>query len=199
MILSYGVHEPSIDADAWVAPDATICGNVTLGAGCRVMHGARLVAEAGGSIHIGHHCIVLENAVIRATARHACTIGDHCIIGPNSHVVGAEIGDEVFIATGAAVFHGASLGRGSEVRINGTVHLRTRLEPGTTVPIGWVAVGEPAVILPADQHEAIWALQKPLDFPAFVYGVDRNQPDVMRTITMQASALLGMHKEESVR
>lgn len=199
MIISYGEHEPSIDDDAWVAPDATICGNVTIGAGSRVMHGARLVAEAGGSIHIGRHCIVLENAVIRATARHACAIGNHCVIGPNTHVVGAEIGDEVFVATGAAVFHGASIGRGSEVRINGTVHLRTRLEPGATVPIGWVAVGEPAEILPADQHEAIWALQKPLDFPGFVYGVDRNKPDVMRAITTHVSEQLSAHKSESVR
>jgi carbonic anhydrase/acetyltransferase-like protein (isoleucine patch superfamily) len=61
-------------------------------------------------------------------------------------VTGAELEDEVFIATGAAIFHGAHLGRGSEVRVHGTVHLRTRLEPGATVPIGWVAVGDPARI-----------------------------------------------------
>jgi len=158
MILSYEEQSPSIDPDAWVAQDATVCGDVTIGAGSRIMHGARLVAEAGGSIHIGRNCIVFENAVIRATSRHDCSIGDYCIVGPNSHVVGAQIDDEVFVATGAAVFHGAQIGRGSEVRINGTVHLRTRLEPGSTVPIGWVAVGDPAEILSSDQHEAIWAL-----------------------------------------
>ena len=128
------------------------------------------VAESGGSIRIGQHCIILENAVVRATGRHSCTIGNHCVIGPNSHVVGAEIDNEVFIATGAAVFHGAVIGHGSEVRINGTVHLRSRLAPGSMVPIGWVAVGSPTQILPADQDEAIRALQTPLDFPGFVYG-----------------------------
>lgn len=198
MIVAYGAHSPSIHPDAWVAPDATVCGDVTIGAGCRVMHGARLVAESGGSIRIGHHCIILENAVVRATGRHDCTIGDHCIIGPNSHIVGAEIDNEVFIATGAAVFHGAVIGRGAEVRINGTVHLRSHLAPGSTVPIGWVAVGAPAEILPADKHEAIWALQKPLDFPGFVYGVDRNAPEVMRTITEQLSEQLGRHKAETL-
>jgi len=35
--------------------------------------------------------------------------------------------------------------------LHATVHLRTRLEPGATVPIGWVAVGDPASILPPDQ------------------------------------------------
>lgn len=195
-ILSYDDHFPEIDAEAWVAPDATVSGDVTIGAGSRVMHGARLIAEAGGSIRIGRNSIILENAVIRATGRHPCRIGDHCLVGPNSHVVGADIEDEVFIATGAAIFHGARLGRGSEVRIHGVVHLRSRLEPGATVPIGWVAVGDPAEILPPDRHEAIWALQKPLDFPGFVYGVDRNAPGVMREITEGLSAALGVHSGE---
>jgi carbonic anhydrase/acetyltransferase-like protein (isoleucine patch superfamily) len=196
MIVSYDEKSPSIDPDAWVAQDATVSGDVTIGAGSRIMHGARIVAEAGSSIRIGRNCIVLENAVIRATGRHDCSLGSHCVIGPNSHVVGAQIGDEVFIATGAAVFHGAEIGRGAEVRIHGTVHLRTRLEPGTTVPIGWIAVGNPAKILPPDQHEAIWALQKTLDFPGFVYGVDRSQPDVMKNITAQLSDSLAVHRGE---
>jgi acetyltransferase-like isoleucine patch superfamily enzyme len=102
MITKYGDNIPHIDPDAWVAPDATVCGDVTIGAVTRIMHGARLVAEAGGSIRIARTCIVLENAVVRATSNHPCTIGDHCFVGPNSHVVGADIGDEVFIATGAA-------------------------------------------------------------------------------------------------
>lgn len=197
MISSYEGRSPSVDAEAWVAEDATVCGDVVVGAGSRIMHGARLVAEAGGSIRIGRNCIVFENAVVRATSRHDCSIGDNCIVGPNSHVVGAQIDAEVFVATGAAVFHGAQIGHGSEVRINATVHLRTRLEPGSTVPIGWVAVGNPAQILSPDQHEAIWEIQKTLDFPGFVYGVDRSALDVMKTITSSLSDALGRHRSET--
>jgi carbonic anhydrase/acetyltransferase-like protein (isoleucine patch superfamily) len=79
--------------------------------------------------------------------------------------------DQVFVATGAAIFHGARLGRGSEVRVHAVVHLRTRLEPGATVPIGWVAVGEPATILPPDQHDKIWEIQEPLNFPEWSMGL----------------------------
>ena len=174
---------------AWISPDATVSGNVTLGPGTRVMPGARIVAEAGGAITLGSHCIVLENAVIRATGRHPCVIGDHCLIGPHAHIVGATLADQVFIATGASVFHGASLGKGCEVRVNGTVHLRTALEPGTTVPIGWVAVG--TKILSPDKHEEIWAVQKQLDFPGYVYGFDRETPDIMVHITQRLSDALG--------
>src|SRR6266403_1770302 len=66
---------------------------------------ACLIAE-GGSIEIGLHCIILENAVIRSTSRHSARIGNHCLIGPNAHVTGCTLKDEVFIATGAAGFHG---------------------------------------------------------------------------------------------
>jgi carbonic anhydrase/acetyltransferase-like protein (isoleucine patch superfamily) len=196
MIVAYGEHRPRIDPDAWVAADATVCGDVTIGAGSRIMHGARVIAEAGGSLRIGRRCIVLENAVVRATAHHPCEIGDYCLVGPNSHVVGARIGSEVFLATGAAVFHGAVVGDNAEVRINGTVHLRSRLEAGATVPIGWIAVGDPASILPPDRHDAIWALQKPLDFPKFVYGLERDTPGLMRAVVTRLSDELGIHRTE---
>ncbi len=102
------------------------------------MFGAQVIAE-GGAISIGRECIVMENAVLRSTARHSLAIGNNCLVGPNSHVVGCSVEDEVFIATGAAVFHAARLGKGSEVRINAVVHLNTHVAPGETVPIGWVA------------------------------------------------------------
>ena len=155
MIIAHAGKQPRIDPAAWIAPDATICGDVEIGAGARVMHGARIVGEAGGAIRIGRNTIVMENAVVRAGPRHPCSIGDHCLIGPNAHVVGATIEEQCFVATGAAIFHGAQLGKGSEVRINGVVHLKTRLEPGSSVPIGWVAVGDPARILSPDQHDEI--------------------------------------------
>lgn len=193
MLLSHSGKHPQIDAASWIAPDATVCGDVIVGPGSRIMHGARLIGESGGSIRIGRNCIVMENAVVRATKRHSCTIGSHCLIGPNAHVVGARLEDEVFIATGAAVFHGAQLCRGCEVRVHATVHLRTRLDSGATVPIGWIAVGDPARILPPDRHEEIWAIQKTLDFPQWVYGFDRNTPDLMVQVTQRLSELLGPH------
>lgn len=196
MIIAHGSERPAIDPSAWVAPDATVCGHVTIGPGARILHGARLIGEAGGSIAIGRDCIIMENAVVRASPRHACRIGDHCLVGPNAHLVGSILEDEVFVATGAAIFHGAHIGRGAEIRVHATVHLRTRLEPGATVPIGWIAVGDPARILPPDRHEEIWAVQAPLDFPEWVYGLDRGTPGLMREITHRLSESLGSHLED---
>lgn len=180
----------NIHPEASIAADASVMGDVSIGAGTRIMPGARVVAEGGGRIRIGTYCIVLENAVIRATAKHETIIGDHCLIGPNSHVVGATIEDEVFVATGASIFHGARLGTGSEVRINAVVHLRTVIAPNETVPIGWIAVGAPAELFSPDRHEDIWRVQQPLDFPNFVYGVHRHMPHLMQTVTRNLSAML---------
>ncbi|HET6157555.1 MAG TPA: gamma carbonic anhydrase family protein [Dongiaceae bacterium] len=196
MIITHAGQTPRIDPAAWIAPDATVCGDVEVAAGARVLHGARIIGEAGGRIRIGRNVIVMENAVVRAGPRHPCSIGDHCLIGPNAHVVGAAIEEQCFIATGAAIFHGAHLGKGSEVRVNGIVHLKTRLEAGSTVPIGWVAVGDPARILPADKHDEIWEIQKPLNFPLSVYGLDRSTPDLMVEITKRLSASLGAHRDD---
>jgi len=196
MLIAHAGKEPLIDPSAWVAPDATICGDVVIGPGARILHGARLIGEGGGAIRIGANCIVMENAVIRASPSHACSIGAHCLVGPNAHITGAVLEDEVFVATGAAVFHGAHLGRGAEVRVHAVVHLRTELAPGATVPIGWVAVGSPARILPPDQHDEISAMQAPLNFPLWVYAFARDTPDLMVEITRRLSGLLGAHAND---
>ena len=112
------------------------------------MYGAQVIAESG-SISLGRECIIMENAVLRSSASHPLSIGNNCLVGPNAHVVGCTVDDEVFIATGAGIFHSAHLGRGSEVRINGIVHIKTHLAAGDTVPIGWVAVGNPAQMFPS--------------------------------------------------
>ena len=137
----------------------------------------------------------MENAVVRSTPRHSTDIGDHCLIGPNAHVVGCSVEDEVFIATGAAIFHGARLGRGAEVRINAIVHLRSHLPAGATVPIGWVAVGDPIQILSPDKHDAIWQLQKPLNFPLHVYGLDRPEANMVN-ITTRLCEELSQHQND---
>ncbi|AOE62420.1 gamma carbonic anhydrase family protein [Pseudomonas corrugata] len=164
---------------ARIASSAVLEGNVSIGAGTVIGHGAVLVAE-GGELSIGENCIVMENAVIRSTAHDDCHIGNHVMVGPHCHLTGCRIDDEVFVATGASVFNGARLGKGSEVRINGVVHIKTVLEAGTTVPIGWIAVGDPAQLFSPDQHDQIWDVQKDLDFPRYVFGVDRESEGVVR-------------------
>lgn len=198
MIITHQGQTPRIDPSAWVAPDATVCGAVTLGPGVRVMHGARIVGESGGRVTLGRDVIIYENAVLRATSRHDCRIGNYTLIGPHAHVTGAEIADECYLATGVTVLPEAWLGPRCDVRVGAVVHLKTRLPEGTVVPVHWVAVGDPVEILPPDQHDSIWARQKPLDFPRTVFGVDRTAPDFMITLTRKLSEDLAPHRNDII-
>ena len=81
MILPHGGKTPAIDPSAWIAPTATVAGDVVVGPGCRVGFGASVVSE-GAPLVLGTNVIVMENAVVRATATHPTTIGSHCVIGP---------------------------------------------------------------------------------------------------------------------
>jgi carbonic anhydrase/acetyltransferase-like protein (isoleucine patch superfamily) len=190
---------PAIDATARIAPTAVICGDVTVGPDTSVGFGAVLTAETG-PIVIGRECVIMENAVVRGTKRHPATVGDHVLIGPDAYLSGCAIGDCVFLATGSRVFNGATVGARAEVRINATVHLLTSLAEGALVPIGWVAVGEPARILPPEAHNEIWAIQEPLNFPKEVFGVDRPQPGETRMPEMMARycRALSRHRDDRI-
>jgi carbonic anhydrase/acetyltransferase-like protein (isoleucine patch superfamily) len=187
--------QPRIHPTAVVAPTAVISGDVEIGPDCQVLHGAVITAE-GGAITLGENVIVMENALIRATATNPVHIGDHVLVGPMASVSGAVVEDEVFLATGTRTFNGAHIGARSEVRINAVVHLRTTLPPETVVPIGWVAVGEPVQVLPPDRHEEIWAAQRELDFPGYVFGLDRETPDLMVQLTERYGRSLARHAED---
>lgn len=179
---------PLIDPDAWIAPSAVVTGDVTLGAGSRVLHGAVLNADRG-PIRLGTDVVVMENALLRGRADHPTQVGDAVLIGPHAHVNGATVEEEVFVATGASLFPGSVAGHGSELRIRSVLHVNSVLPPSTVVPIGWIAAGDPAELFSPDRHEELWAVQEQLDFPGSVYGVTRDTS--MREIMRRQSELYG--------
>lgn len=190
---------PRIHPDATVVASAVVSGDVEIGPGCRVLHGA-VITSQGGPVHVGRRCIVMENAVLRGTRRHPLSVGDDVLVGPRAYLTGCTVEDQVFLATGATVFNGAVVGARSEVRINGTVHLLTELPPETTVPIGWVAVGRPPAVLPPEAHDEIWARQEPLDFPGEVFGVERSRPgrSKMPELARKYSRFLAAHDDDRI-
>jgi carbonic anhydrase/acetyltransferase-like protein (isoleucine patch superfamily) len=199
MLIEHSGKRPVIDPTARIAPTAVICGDVTVGPGTSVGFGAVLTAESGPII-VGRECVIMENAVTRGTRRHPATIGDHVLIGPGAYLSGCTVRDCAFLATGSRVFNGAIIGARAEVRINATVHLLTKLSEDAMVPIGWVAVGDPARILPPEAHDEIWAIQKPLNFPKEIFGVDRPNPGETRMPEMMARycRALSRHRDDRV-
>lgn len=74
MLIKHGGHRPKIDRSAWIAPNAVVCGNVTIGAGCRIMFGAQVIAESG-SIQIGLDRS--ESNMVKITQKLSDKLGSH--------------------------------------------------------------------------------------------------------------------------
>jgi carbonic anhydrase/acetyltransferase-like protein (isoleucine patch superfamily) len=165
-----------------------------VGEDCRVLFGAVLTAE-GGAIELGARCIVMENALIRGRADHPARLGDNVLVGPHAHVNGALIEDDVFVATGASIFPGARVGGGSEIRINAVVQVNSAVAANTIVPIGWIAVGDPAALFAPDAHEELWPLQRAMDFPGTVFGLPREEL-TMEKVTSRYAELFGRHRSD---
>jgi carbonic anhydrase/acetyltransferase-like protein (isoleucine patch superfamily) len=195
MLIEHRGASPRINASAYVAPTAVVSGDVTIGADARILHGAVITAE-DGTVSIGARVVVMEHALVRGRAAHPVTIGDDVMIGPHAHVNGATVADEVFIATGASLFPGSTVESGSEMRINSVLQVNSRMGPGESLPIGWVAVGDPAQMFSPDRHDEIWAIQRELDFGGTVYGVLRGAG--MRDIMTRQTAFFAAHRDDRV-
>ena len=142
---------------------------------------------------------IMENAVLRGTPRHRLVVGDHVLAGPNSYLTGCQVDDEVFIATGAMVFNGARMGRASSVALGGAVHIGCVVPPETRIPIGWIAVGDPARLYPPGDAGPIRAgLEEAGGFLPFVFGTDpaAGRGEQMRTAMRRYTAMLAREHQD---
>jgi gamma-carbonic anhydrase len=178
--VEHRLKRPHVAESAYVAPNAVLCGDVTIGAHSRVLFGAVITAE-GGPVVIGEHCVIMENAVVRGVGRHPTLLGDHVLVGPHAHLSGCVVEGESRIATGAVVFNGARLGQGAAVEFHAIVGVNTVVPAGVAVPMGWFAGGDPAELVPPGDWDRIQELLGPLDYPGTVFGVgenNRSMPDI---------------------
>ena len=199
MLVEHQNKQPNIDPSAYVASTAVICGDVTIGPRTHVSPGA-VIEAYDAPVRIGAQCVVRENLNIRSTNRNAVGIGDHVLIGPQSSLKGCIVEDECFLATGVKIYQGAVIGRRTEVRIDGIVHVRSVLPPNSLVPIKWVAVGDPAQMFSPDQQEEIDAILSKMNFAEEVYGLERRSGggvDMdMKEVTDRVVSGLADHRDD---
>ena len=140
-VYALGDRVPSIDPDAFVHPDATVIGAVTLGPESSVWPGAVLRGD-DGEILIGARTSVQDGSVLHCTAELPTVVGDECVIGHLVHLEGCEVQDGALVGNGAIVLHRCVISTGALVGANAVV------TNGTVVPPGALALGVPAEIRP---------------------------------------------------
>jgi len=174
MLIRHRGREPRIDPTAFVAPNATLVGDVRVGPHARIMYGAVLDAE-GSRVEVDGYVIVAEHAVLRATAVSdvdaPVVVRDHVFVGPHATVLGARIGRCAYLAAGVTVLHGARVGAGASVAVGALVHARTVLADESFVPPHTTAVGDPASIYTPDQPDEVAAAIKAAGFADAAFGV----------------------------
>ncbi len=135
-----GSKRPRIHPSAIVAPNATIIGDVVVGARTSIWPGAVLRGDYG-YIRIGADCSIQDNVVVHCSADNPGRIGNGVTVAHSAIVHACRIGDECLIGAGAIIFDGATIGRHSILGVGAVV-----LEQHH-IPASSVAVGMPAKVI----------------------------------------------------
>jgi carbonic anhydrase/acetyltransferase-like protein (isoleucine patch superfamily) len=130
---------PRVAETAWIAPTATVAGDVSIGAGTGVFYGAVIRADRE-NITVGPGSNVQDAAVVHADPGFPARIGAAVSIGHGAVLHGCTVEDGCLIGMNATVLNGAVIGAGSLVAANALV-----LE-GTVVPAGSLVAGIPAKV-----------------------------------------------------
>ena len=122
---------PKMGTDCFIAPNATIVGDVEMGDQCSVWFNAVLRGDVN-SIRMGNKVNVQDGAVIHCTFEKTKTlIGNNVSIGHNAIVHGCVIEDDVLIGMGAIVMDNARIGSNSIIAAGAVVLENTIVEPGS--------------------------------------------------------------------
>ena len=140
-------HRPVIGRDVFIADNAVLAGDVTVGEDCSIWYGAVLRGDVG-SIVLGDRVNVQDGAVMHATNHKSVVrIGNDVSIGHNAIVHGAVIGNDVLVGMGAIVMDNAIVPDGTVIGAGAVVLANSVLEPGVYagVPARKVRDGSDAV------------------------------------------------------
>lgn len=124
----------------FIASNATIAGDVTLGDDVTVLFGAVLRADMA-AITIGNRSNVQDNAVVHESLGRPVTIGSDVSIGHGAIIHGCTIEDDCLIGMGAIVLNGAVIGKGSLVAAGALV------AEGKTIPPNSLVIGVPGKVV----------------------------------------------------
>jgi carbonic anhydrase/acetyltransferase-like protein (isoleucine patch superfamily) len=132
--------KPEVSPTAWIAPTATLVGDVRVEAEASVWYGAVLRADLG-PIVVRRGANVQDGSVLHGGTDPVTEVGEGATIGHLCVVHGAVIGTEALVGNGATVLDGAIVGRRALVAGGATV------PPGMIIPDGMLAAGVPARVV----------------------------------------------------
>jgi carbonic anhydrase/acetyltransferase-like protein (isoleucine patch superfamily) len=147
LILPFEGIVPTLAPGAWVAPGASVVGDVILGPDASVWYGCVLRGDVH-HIRIGARSNIQDLSMLHVRShQYGCIVGDDVTVGHNVVLHGCTIGDGCLIGMGAIILDGAVVEAGCLVAAGALI------PPGMHVPSGSVVMGSPAKIKRAVSDE----------------------------------------------
>lgn len=139
--MPYRGVSPTVSADAFVAPNVSIIGDVHVGAETSLWFGAVLRGDVM-PIRIGARTSIQDNSVVHATGGWWPTdVGDDCVVGHGVILHGCTVGSRVLVGMGAILMDEV------EVADDSIVGAGSLVTPRTKIPSGVLALGRPAKVV----------------------------------------------------
>ncbi len=142
---------PKISDSAYIAKNATVLGDVTLGSQSSVWFGAVVRGDCL-PIRIGDRTNIQDLSVLHVDDQNALTIGNNVTVGHRALLHGCVIEDNVLVGMGAIIMNGAHIGEGSIIGAGALV------TEGMKVPPRSLVIGMPAKVkkeITDEQHRMI--------------------------------------------
>lgn len=126
------MNNPTFDQEVFIAANATVIGDVTIGAGSSVWYGAVIRADMA-PVTIGQHSNLQDGCLVHVAEDFPLRLGDHVTVGHGAILHGCTVESGVLIGMGAIVLDGAVIGAGSIIGAGALVPERKVVPPNSLV------------------------------------------------------------------
>ena len=130
---------PEIHPTVFVAPNATVLGNITIGAESSVFFGA-VIRDEHSRVEIGQRTNIQDNCVLHNDAAFPLVVGNDCTVGHGVILHGCTVGDNTLVGMGAIVLNGAVIGRDCIIGAGAVV------PQNAVIPDGSLVLGMPGKV-----------------------------------------------------
>ena len=156
MILPYKDIAPVISPDAFIAPNATIIGDVHIAAGASIWYGTVVRGDLA-PIRIGAYTNIQDNCTIHTDEHKPAIIGENVTVGHNAVVHGCTVDPKTLIGMNAVILSGAHVKTGTVIAAGSVV------KEGATVGPFQLLAGIPATVKKALSEEILELLKQPVE------------------------------------
>lgn len=153
MIIEMNGRKPKISEGVYVAPDATLIGDIEVDECASIWFKALIRADVN-SVRIGKYTNYQDASVIHVTKENPTIIGDHVTVGHRALIHACRVGNNCLVGMGSIIMDGAEVGD------NCIIGAGSLITQGTKIPPGSLVLGSPAKVKRELTQEEIAAIKK---------------------------------------